>query len=74
LFDVLALGGAATFGTVELGTPLRALLESPDVIKVTFDCRADSDALFHQFQVRLTGVLDLQVRPCDRERDCVHRR
>jgi len=29
--------------------------------KVTFDCRGDSDALFHQFGVSLAGVLDLQV-------------
>jgi len=26
-----------------------------------FDCRADADALFHQYRVRLDGVYDLQV-------------
>jgi hypothetical protein len=26
-----------------------------------YDCRADADALFHQYRVRLDGVYDLQV-------------
>jgi hypothetical protein len=39
----------------------RSLLEDSAVNKVTFDCRGDSDALFHQFGVYLAGVLDLQV-------------
>ena len=42
-------------------TPLKKLLEDPTVTKVTFDCRTDSEALWHQFNVRLQGTLDLQV-------------
>jgi hypothetical protein len=40
---------------------IRSLLEDPHLLKVTFDCRRDSEALFHQFQVTLRGVLELQV-------------
>ena len=42
-------------------TPLKKLLEDPMVTKVTFDCRTDSEALWHQFKVRLQGTLDLQI-------------
>ena len=56
MIDVQALGGPAAFAS-----GLGRLLESPDVRKITFDCRADSDALWHQFRVRLTNVLDVQV-------------
>lgn len=57
MIDVQALGGRAAFCTTGLGE----LLASRDVLKITFDCRADSDALYHQFGVRLGAVLDLQV-------------
>lgn len=40
---------------------LKDLLESTDVCKVTHDCRHDSDALFHQFGVKLGPVIDTQV-------------
>ena len=40
---------------------LKTILENPLIAKITFDCRADSDALYHQFQVKLEGCLDLQV-------------
>lgn len=40
---------------------LKALLESEDVLKLIFDGRADSDALYHLHQTRLTNVYDLQV-------------
>ena len=39
----------------------RSLLEDKSITKITFDCRSDSDALFHQFGVTLSGVLELQV-------------
>ena len=52
---MLALGSAAFTGG------LKKLLESEHLLKVTFDCRADSDALWHQYGVRLTNVLDVQV-------------
>lgn len=40
---------------------LKKLLESPRVHKVMHDCRHDSDALFHQFGVKLGPVIDTQV-------------
>jgi hypothetical protein len=36
------------------GKSLKSLLESDSVKKISFDCRSDSDALFHQFQVSLS--------------------
>jgi len=57
--DVQALGGARVFA--EHLPSFRAVLENPTVAKITFDCRNDSDALFHQFGVTLRGVLELQV-------------
>lgn len=40
---------------------LKRMLESASLQKVMFDCRSDSDALWHQFRIKLTNVLDLQV-------------
>lgn len=40
---------------------LKNLLESSDVCKVMHDCRHDSDALYHQFGVKLGPVIDTQV-------------
>jgi hypothetical protein len=34
---------------------LKAVLEDPTVTKLMFDCRVDSDALFHQHGIRLEG-------------------
>jgi len=55
LVDVLVLGKA----TFEGG--LREVLESEDYVKIMFDCRKDSDALFHVHGVRLQNVFDCQV-------------
>jgi len=60
VIDVLALGGRSSFNT-EHGKRLKAILESDSKLKVTFDCRTDSDALWHQCGVLLTNVLDCQV-------------
>ena len=38
-------------GAVAFTTGLGALLESSEILKVMFDCRSDSDALWHQFKV-----------------------
>jgi hypothetical protein len=43
------------------GRNLKTLLESKTVRKLTYDCRGDSDALYHQFGVTLQNVLDMQV-------------
>jgi hypothetical protein len=57
--DVKALGGSRVFS--EHLPSFRTILEDSSVSKITFDCRSDSDALFHQFGVFLRGVLELQV-------------
>ena len=57
LIDVQSLGEMC-FGDRGAGG-VRDVLESKDVpIKLMFDCRMDSDALFHQFDVRLENVMD----------------
>jgi hypothetical protein len=60
IFDVQTLTGERVFSR-EAPHNLRGLLEDLEVTKVTYDCRQDSDALFHQFGVTLRGVLELQV-------------
>ena len=57
IFDIVSIGRAIFAGKYSL----KNLLESTTVRKVTFDCRTDSDALYHQYQVRLKNCLDLQV-------------
>ena len=43
-------------------TAHREVLEAPGSVKIFFDARRDSDALYHQFGVKLQCVLDCQVR------------
>ncbi|KAK8121517.1 hypothetical protein PG999_005637 [Apiospora kogelbergensis] len=61
LIDVATLGRTAftTQGSREY--TLRNILESPDVPKVFFDIRNDSDALFSLFDIAVAGVRDLQL-------------
>ncbi|KAJ9484645.1 hypothetical protein VN97_g8723 [Penicillium thymicola] len=40
---------------------LLGILKPPRIPKVFFDVRNDSDALFHHFNVKLAGVIDLQL-------------
>ena len=76
LFDAQALGTAELFeravrpessedGDAEDGDAgartLRCVLEDPRITKLMFDCRVDSDALFHQHGVALRGVFDVQL-------------
>eukprot|EP00980_Cylindrotheca_fusiformis_P010782 scaffold2441_cov105-Cylindrotheca_fusiformis.AAC.8 len=61
VIDVQVLGGNVVFSKKAEKPSIRSILEDPKIDKVTFDCRADSDALFHQFGVTLTGSIDLQV-------------
>jgi cold shock CspA family protein len=56
LVDIFAMGHSA----FDAGG-LRAMLESDAVLKLVFDGRADSDALYHLFNVRLRNVFDCQV-------------
>jgi exonuclease 3'-5' domain-containing protein 1 len=59
LVDVTALGHDA-FGPGRFGE----LLESTKVLKLIFDCRGDSDALYHQYGVGLAVQVELNlVRP-----------
>jgi len=55
LFDIIE-GGAVLFDS-----GLRQILEDPNMRKVIHDCRLDSDALFHEYQVSLKNVFDTQV-------------
>jgi len=55
IFDVLSLG-ARLF---ECG--LKYILEHPIPTKVFYDCRRDSDILYHHFGVQLKGVLDVAL-------------
>lgn len=57
--DVQVLGGDQVFA--EQTPSIRSILENPEVKKITFDCRNDSDALLHQFGVKLRGTVELQV-------------
>ena len=73
LVDVHALGAAAFDTAASDGPTFRAILESPDVTKVFFDVRNDSDALHAHFGIRLRGVEDVQLmenasRPAGRRR------
>ena len=71
LFDAQALGTAELFERAvrpessedvpENARTLRCVLEDPRITKLMFDCRVDSDALFHQHGVALRGVFDVQL-------------
>jgi len=55
LIDILALGEQAFDGG------LRDILENEEVVKIMYDCRKDSDALYHLHKVTLKNVFDCQV-------------
>ncbi|XP_021376603.1 piRNA biogenesis protein EXD1-like [Mizuhopecten yessoensis] len=55
IFDILKLGKQV------FDDGLRDILEDKTKKKLMFDCRGDADSLQHQFKVRLSGVLDLQL-------------
>jgi len=55
IFDVLSLG------TVLFDQGLRYILENPIPTKVFYDCRRDSDILYHHFGIKLKGVLDVSL-------------
>lgn len=40
---------------------IKALLEDASLIKICWDGRMDCDALLHQFNIRVNGILDLQT-------------
>ncbi|XP_074608850.1 piRNA biogenesis protein EXD1-like [Acropora palmata] len=55
IFDVLKLG------QLIFTSGLGEVLEDTFPNKLMFDCRQDSDALWHQFRVKLSRVLDLKL-------------
>lgn len=61
LIDVHTLHRDAFYTVNAAGKSLKFILESEQVPKVFFDVRNDSDALFGHFQVRLSGVRDVQL-------------
>ena len=61
LIDLHVLGNDAFSTTASSGTTLKSILESPDVAKALFDVRADSNALFIQYDIKLAGVHDIQL-------------
>lgn len=62
LIDVNVLGAQAfnTQGT-KGGTTLKDILQDEEIIKVFFDVRNDSDALFAHYGIALQGVDDVQL-------------
>ena len=62
LVDVHGLGAAAfTTKSSDGSTTVKAVLENRSIAKAFFDVRNDSDALYHQFNIYLQGVVDLQL-------------
>jgi len=55
LFDVLSLG------KMLFTKGLKSILEAQSPIKVFYDCRGDSDILYHQYDVDMKGVLDVAL-------------
>ncbi|OJJ46792.1 hypothetical protein ASPZODRAFT_132945 [Penicilliopsis zonata CBS 506.65] len=61
IIDIHTLGSTA-FSTVgSLGKSLKDILESPQILKVFFDVRNDSDALYAHYGIALQGVRDIQL-------------
>ena len=48
---------------------LCSLLVNKSIAKLMFDCREDADALYHLHNVRLDGVLDIQLLEVMRRRN-----
>ena len=57
LIDVMTIGGKEVF----IDGGLKDIIESEEILKLAYDVRMDSDALFHQHDVVLKNVLDLQL-------------
>ena len=63
LIDIITLGDAAfsTRSADNISYTFKEILESTAFVKVFFDVRSDSDALFNLYGVRLARVHDLQL-------------
>lgn len=61
ILDIHILGSAAFHAVGERGKILKNIFEEPEISKVFFDVRNDSDALFTHYGINLRGVWDLQL-------------
>lgn len=61
LIDVHVLGSKAFSTPGKNKTTLKTIFESPNIPKVFFDVRNDSDALFSLYEIDLSGIQDLQL-------------
>ncbi|CAG9953920.1 unnamed protein product [Clonostachys rosea f. rosea IK726] len=61
LIDVYTLGKECFSTPGGKGRTLKHILESETVLKVFFDVRNDSDALYSHYQISLAGIYDLQL-------------
>lgn len=61
VIDINTLGSAAFSIVGRLGKSLKDILESPHILKVFFDVRNDSDALYAHYGIELQGVRDVQL-------------
>ncbi|KAL4457525.1 hypothetical protein ABPG75_012390 [Micractinium tetrahymenae] len=59
--SVFPLAGMAPAVRQAVMRHLARLLQSPDVVKLVHDCRAASEALFHEYESQLGPVWDTQV-------------
>ncbi|XP_063674245.1 piRNA biogenesis protein EXD1-like [Bolinopsis microptera] len=55
LFDITSVGSQG------FDNGLRDLFENPLITKLMFDCRQDTDALYHIFGVNIDGLVDVQL-------------
>lgn len=61
VIDVLSLGKSAFTTRSKDGKSLQSIFEDPDTPKLLWDVRNDADALWASYQIRLSGVLDVQL-------------
>ena len=61
MIDVTTLGRDAFDDAGSDGRSLRNILESSEIIKVFFDIRNDSDAMYSLYGVHVCGIWDLQL-------------
>jgi exonuclease 3'-5' domain-containing protein 1 len=71
IIDVHVLRGDA-FSTLSTrtGCSLTTILEDPNIPKVFFDCRNDSDALFSHYKISLDGTIDIQLLELATRKGC----
>jgi len=61
ILDVVKLSQEIFTTSDEDGISLKVILEDPKIFKCFFNAHDDSVALFHQYGVKLEGIVDLQI-------------